>query len=297
VAPFVLCFGAMSEAPRPPAGELDTIAELERARHAAEMASRIKSNLLRVMSHELKTPITALQLNVRVLEEEPDAQRSPRLKEGLARVARSSRRLAHLVDAALYWARAESGRCTLQIAPVSLAALVQDVRAELADYAAQKGVALSVQTMELPAMSSDRRLARLLVYLLMERAVQVTQSGEVAVVTGREEGFQWLTVSDGGPLISREEEKLLFDPLPADDLHQRSGSGSGLGLYVVSDLARAIFGDVALVPGRRGNQLKLRLRSVSPEEAPHSWRGELGHASPKSNRTSSCPPAAPGNRR
>ncbi len=287
----------MSDAPRPPAGELDTIAELERARHAAELASRIKSNLLRVMSHELKTPITALQLNVRVLEEEPEVQGSARLKEGLGRVARSARRLAHLVDAALYWARAESGRCTLQLAPVSLAALVDDVRAELADYAAQKGLALDATLHALPALCNARRLARLLVYILTERAVQVTHSGEVAVVIGCQDGYQRVTVSDGGPLIGRDEEKILFDPLPADDLHQRSGSGSGLGLYVVSDLARAIFGEVALVRGGRGNQLELRLRNVSPEDAPHSWRGEIGHGPKSQHRITTMPPAAPGDRR
>ena len=249
-----------------------TLAELERARRAAETASRVKSNLLRMMSHELKTPITAMQLNVRVLEEDPDVQASPRLRDGLERIARSSRRLTHLVDTALYWARAESGRSRVAIAPFDLSLVACDVERELAPYAAQKGIELEVDAPALAPLSSDRRLARLLCYILLERAIQVTERGSVSLHLSCDHGYHRVAVSDSASPIDREEEQTLFDPLPLGDLHQRSGHGSGLGLYVVRDLVRTLGGEVTLSARGVGNLFTMMLPSSPAEDSAPSWR-------------------------
>ncbi len=257
----------------------DPIAELERARRAAESArraaetaSRVKSNLLRVMSHELKTPITAMQLNVRVLEEDPDVKASPRLREGLERLARCSRRLNHLVDTALYWARAESGRCRVSIAPFDLTRVAADVERELASYARQKGLDLIFSAAEVEPLSSDRRLTRLLVYVLVERAIQVTEHGVVNVAVSAGGGHHRIAVDDRATPIPAEDEQTMFDPLPLGDLHQRSGSGSGLGLYVVRDLCRTLGGDLTLEALGGGNRFVMRLPSAPAEDAPPSFR-------------------------
>src|SRR5690606_26987126 len=100
--------------------------ELQEARLAAETASQIRSNFLRMISHELKTPLTAMQLQIRMLEQ-TGASEHPRLLQGLNRVRRSCRRLHHLVETMLEWARINAGRAYPQLSEFDVAALVHEV--------------------------------------------------------------------------------------------------------------------------------------------------------------------------
>ncbi|MBL9037094.1 MAG: response regulator [Archangium sp.] len=239
-----------------------TLNELEQARRALDAANRVKSNFLRVMSHELKTPITAMQLHVRLLERDPQAKLSPKAADGLQRIFRSSRRLNHLVDTALHWARVESGRLRLELEPFNLGDVVTAVTTELGSYAQQKGLELAV-TVEQPSppmLTSDRKLAQLVLYNIVERAVQLTEEGVVRITLRHRDGAHHVSVRDGATQLDARDENELFDPLPLGDLHERSGGGSGLGLHVVRDLARAMGGDVELGPTEAtGNTFTLRL--------------------------------------
>jgi signal transduction histidine kinase len=245
------------------------LADVQAAREAAESASQVKSNFLRMMSHEIKTPITAMQLHLRMLERDPAAAASTPIGEGLARVWRSSQRLLHLVDTVLEWARIESGRSEIVIEEVDLAAMLRDVLGELEGFAAQKqlGLRLDVGPAAKVHPSSDRRVLRLLLLNLVTRAIQLTDRGDVEVSVVHGDDTTRVRVHDLGTPLQPEMREELFDPLAsAQDLRWRGGSGSGLGLYVVRDIARAIDGDVVLDrPEGAGNTLTLVLRRLDPD--------------------------------
>jgi signal transduction histidine kinase len=246
------------------------LAELDTARREAETASRIKSNFLRIMSHELKTPVAAMQLHMQLIERDPSVALSPRLSDGFTRLKRSSRRLLHLVDTVLEWARVESGRCQLDVSEVELPALVATVTGELASYAAAKGVELVVDPTEdavLPPLFTDPRILRLVLINIIERALQVTEHGRVVVTVRRCDRSQEVLVLDGAPAVGPVEHAELFDPLELSrDPYRASGSGSGLGLHIVRDLVRAADGDVFLEPQpETGNVVVVSLRTL-PEE-------------------------------
>lgn len=244
--------------------------DLQHARHAAEDANQIKRNFLRIMSHELKTPITAMQLHMRLLERDPDAGVSPKVRDGLDRIGRASRRLLHLIDTVLEWARVESGRCQLSMEELDLPSMVAAVAAELEAYAKQKQVAIEMRTTPaiVPCAIGDRRLVQLLIVNLLTRAVQVTPRGRVEVTIGfAEPSRHWIEVRDGSPQIPPAERAAIFDPLrPVKGLQEYSGSGSGLGLHVVRDIARAFDGDIALIPtDGPGNTFVLKLAAMPLE--------------------------------
>ena len=258
----------------------ETLEEVRVAREFAESASRIKSNFLRMVSHELKTPVAAIQLHIRILERDRRLAGLVPLTEGLARISGSTQRLLHLVETVIEWARAESGRCKLSVEPVDLGALTLEIARELARYADAKGIAVRTDISRDPrdgrdahvALITDPRIARLLVLNLVLRGIQLTDSGTVEVVVDRTaEGASRLRVHDNGLRVSPRDGFVLFEPLRSDnDVRWREGAGSGLGLYVVRDIARAIDGDVSLDnahldSGERGNVIALVLPSL-PED-------------------------------
>jgi signal transduction histidine kinase len=232
--------------------------DLDRARAGTETASMVKTNFLRVMSHELKTPITAVQLHVRALEHDSEIHPSPKLKDGLARIGRSSRRLATLVETALQWARIESGDARLTVTEVSLRPIVEDIVAELKTYADHKSITLRIDG-EPETLHSDARLLRLLLHNVIERAIQVTDEGGVRIALSVGAAGHVVSVDDASAPIAPGQEQELFDTLPVADLHRRGGTGSGLGLHVVRDVARALGGLVALAPKAGGNTLTITL--------------------------------------
>src|SRR5262249_16715201 len=107
----------------------------------------------------------------------------------------------------------------------------------------------------------DRRLVRLIVLHLLERAIQVTNEGVVQVSVQFRKNTYRISVRDRGLTVSPEERLQLFEPTRS---RWRSGAGFGLGLYVVRDIARALGGDIMLeAADGDGNVLTLELPSES----------------------------------
>jgi signal transduction histidine kinase len=253
--------------------------QVETARSMAEGASRVKSNFLRVMSHELKTPVTAMHLQLRILERDPEFGADPRLQEALARIWRSSRKLLCLVDTMLEWARVESGRCRVYAERFDLASLVHDVTCELSSFARQKNIELAVHVADnvQPDVISDRRILELVLTNMIARAIQLTRAGTVEVVIQQSGELRRISVKDLGA-VSIEDRRELFEPISATkDLRWSGGAGSGMGLQVVRDIARAIDAEIVLeqTPGP-GTTLTIELPGLAleaPAALPATSRG------------------------
>lgn len=219
--------------------------DLEDARTAAENAGRIKTRFLRMVGHELKTPLTALRLNLSTLDvaadDYPDA-----VAERLHGVSRSTRRLQHLVDTMLEWSRIEAGQRQLDVREIHLADLLDDVRAELDDFAVSKGVSLVVGPVSATAvLASDPSLVRLVLVDLVLRAIQITGAGEVSVEANSSERGWCFDVRDGGPKLDAETFAQALEPLTSPTTQTR-GAGSGIELHVIRALAGAVDGELAL---------------------------------------------------
>ena len=241
------------------------IEEARIARELAENASRVKSNFLRMVSHELKTPITAMQLHLSVLERNLASARSRDLHEGFNRLSRSTRKMVDMVDTLLEWARVESGRCHLCVESFDVAEVIDEVIAELTSQATQKGISLEAREAQpaLPPLASDRRLLRLVLVNVIGRAVQLTQQGAVTVTLDGDGSRQEIAVQDSSPTLKGHERDEIFEPLKSSvDLRWRGGSGSGLGLHVVRDIAEAMDGELDLAPTDIGNVIRLTLPNL-----------------------------------
>jgi signal transduction histidine kinase len=197
-------------------------------------------------AHELRTPLTNLRAQIEALQDgllAPDARLLSSLQEDVAILSRIVEDLADL-------ARADVGRLALELEPVPVADAIRNAIASHGPRAEARGVRLVADVPErLPPVRADgRRLAQMLRNLL-ENAISHSPSGASVVVEARTSGpgFAEVAVRDEGEGIAAEHRARVFDRFyRADPARARTTGGSGLGLPIVRELARAQGGDVSL---------------------------------------------------
>ena len=220
---------------------------LEQARIAgvqAENASRAKSDLLNLISHEMNTPLTTMMISLASIERSRSWAGNTRSWE---RLLSSSRRLKGLVESLLEYARAGSGTLLQKLEPVDVRAIAMEVLEDLTPVAQAKGLDLRLAAQEGPRLRSDARLLRTVLSNLTGNALKYTQRGSVEVRLRFEEQRLVLEVHDTGPGIPREQWGRIFEPFEQlEPLQHKSTPGVGLGLALVKQLVEALQGKMEL---------------------------------------------------
>ncbi|MDE2565993.1 MAG: two-component sensor histidine kinase, partial [Burkholderiales bacterium] len=211
-------------------------------------------------AHELRTPITALRLQLQWLQRSRDAAaRAEALADLEAGIARSQR----LVEQLLQVARAEPDASQARLEPVDLAALARAAVARFSLRAEQAGLDLGAEAPAPVPARGDPQQLDLLLDNLVENALRYTPAGGVVDVAATTvDGRPCLRVSDTGPGIPQAERGRVFDRFyRGADAHAlaRDGGGSGLGLAIVHAIAERHGAQVALHDGPGGRGLEVRV--------------------------------------
>jgi two-component system, OmpR family, sensor kinase len=207
-----------------------------------QRAQEAERNFLLSVSHELKTPLTAIRGYAEAVE---DGAIEPR--EAAAIVSAEARRLERLVKDLLDLARMNKTDFSVQNAEIDLADVVEDAARRYEQTAADFGVTLQAVTDgPAPAVADADRVLQV-VSNLVENALRLTPAGgEVRVVA--EPGV--LRVEDTGPGLDAGDREHAFERFY---LHERYGRerpvGTGLGLAIVKELTLAMGGSVAVESG------------------------------------------------
>ena len=207
------------------------------ARTEAERASRTKDEFLATLSHELRTPMSAVLGWTQVVRASC-AEGSPML-EGLEVIERNARVQAQLIDDLLDVNRIIAGKLSLEPAPLDLREVVRAAVATVALSAEQKRLTLDARLPEAPVVvRGDRGRLQQVVWNLLSNAVKFTPAGgrvEVELDTG--EGAACIRVVDSGIGIPPEHLGAVFDRFrQADSSIVRRHGGLGLGLSIVKSL-------------------------------------------------------------
>jgi signal transduction histidine kinase len=217
----------------------DLAQQLAKAREA-------ERNFLLSVSHELKTPLTAIRGYAEAVE---DGALDPR--EAAATVAQEAARLERLVRDLLDLARMNRTDFSVQPSDIDLAEVADDAVRRYQAQADAFGVSLeAVSDGSAPAVADADRMLQV-VSNLVENALRLTPpGGEVRIVTAP----GTLQVEDTGPGLQEDERARAFERFY---LHERYGReravGTGLGLAIVKELTEAMGGRVSVEsePGRR----------------------------------------------
>ena len=227
----------------------------------------MKSGLLSVVSHELKTPLTSIRMAVHLLLEERVGSLTPKQAELITAAREDSDRLDKIIADLLDMGRLESGHANLELRPERVEKLIDfSVQPLLAMYH-DRGLSLDVDTSAaegLFVMIDPTRVNHVLTNLLTNAAKFTAPGGSVRVTAKRAGDFIRFAVTDTGIGIPDEYRAHVFDRFFRVPDAPRT-SGAGLGLAIAREIVRAHGGDIDLVSQQgRGSTFSFTLRVADP---------------------------------
>jgi two-component system, NtrC family, sensor histidine kinase HydH len=208
---------------------------------AAQEKRLLLSRLLARFAHEVRNPLSSLDIHVQLLEEDI-AQASPPVREKTASRFEIIHGELHRLENIVKHFLSLAGPSSLDLHPVEIAGVVGHVGELLRPEAAARGIDLVVKLPDsLPSVPADAaQLTQALVNLVInaiqavERNGRVEVSVEVSADQDKQEGVLTLAVRDTGPGIPADKESAIFEPF-----FTTKAEGSGLGLWIVQQIITA----------------------------------------------------------
>jgi two-component system OmpR family sensor kinase len=205
---------------------------------ALERSSGLERSFLLSVSHDLRTPLTAIRGWAEALA---DGTATDPVQAGRVLEAEAER-LDRLVADLLELARLRAGRFSLCPEDVALDALVAEVVTGARPAAASAGVAVEAAPATGVVVRADPGRVAQVLGALLDNASRHAAS-QVAVTVGSEGGQAAVAVDDDGPGIPAEDRPLVFERFWTSS---RGGGGTGLGLAIVAELCTAMGGEVVI---------------------------------------------------
>lgn len=211
------------------------------AKEQVEVLDQRKSEFVSVVSHQLRTPITAAKGYSSMLLEESYGKLPDRLKEPIHKIFLSSKRAAEMVADFLDLAKIEQGTIMYNFTSVDITAILVDLLSEYSHIAKKRGLTLKVNLpqKEECIATADASKVRQILSNLIDNALKYTTKGGVTVTLkkDREKGLIRITIRDTGMGLSQEDVQNLFHKFIRGARSQKQWSeGSGLGLYVAKKM-------------------------------------------------------------
>jgi signal transduction histidine kinase len=213
------------------------------------------------IAHDLRTPLTRLRHKLETLRDRSlgEEERQARIEESV----QQADQLLATFSALLRIARIEAGGYRLQISEVDLGALIHDAAEFYEPSAEEKQLELSVRVDGRPTLQADRDLLFQAVANLIDNALKFTPpGGHISISASEVGGRMYLRVADTGPGIPEEDRTAVLERFHRLE-SSRSTSGSGLGLSLVSAVARMHQADFELSNNAPGLVARLTFPSGS----------------------------------
>jgi signal transduction histidine kinase/ActR/RegA family two-component response regulator len=254
IGPIVISFNVLSGYLRSENlrdAEIKAKAELEQKRAEAVAATNAKSSFVATVSHDLRTPLTAILACAGAIQR--DAKDANQTSHA-AMIADAAKMMRCLLDDLLDLSKIEAGHMSVEVTTFDPRHLFDDVARFWSEEAARKGLTLTVCGSDRlpPLAGGDTTRIRQILNNLLSNAVKFTDVGGILIETtasGLAEGGHALTVTvvDTGVGLSQEQMARLFTRFDQTDVSvARTHGGTGLGLAISRELARLMGGDLTV---------------------------------------------------
>jgi signal transduction histidine kinase len=220
--------------------------QLREAMVAAESANLAKGTFLSTLSHEFRTPLTAIMGYAELLQLDGrlDAAQDHRVE----RIKAGSRHLAAMIEEILSFAKLDGGHVVIEDEPADARTLAREAGLLVEPAAAAKGLAFGLDVPETPVpLVTDHAKARQILINLCGNAVKYTEVGEVRLGVRADGENVRFKVSDTGVGIAAEHHDRIFERFwQVSGGSTRLAGGMGIGLAAAREYARLLGGDVTL---------------------------------------------------
>jgi len=231
-----------------------TEADIERRLSSEQRAVRARDEVLAVVSHDLRNPLSVIQLEaVRLLGHLPEKgdQHARELRPSVERIWRSTTRMKALIQDLLELARIEANTFPLHVRPVQSRDLLEDAVSDAQPLADAKHVSLVLDLNDPPEVNADPHRISQVLSNLLGNAIKFTPEGGTVTLRARpSDGTLAVAVADTGRGIAPEDLTHVFDRFwrPTGP----KGEGMGLGLYIARGVVEAHGGRVWAESSPRG---------------------------------------------
>jgi two-component system sensor histidine kinase GlrK len=219
-----------------------------------------KNRFLQHLSHDLKTPLTALREGTELLSDQVAGPLAPSQRQVVAILRENAIKLQSMIEDLLDYQRTLHSAATLDAERISLEPLLRSSVQAHRLAAAAKGQRLVVEVAPATVWADATKL-RSIVDNLLGNAIKFTPSGGVITLLAQERGGEVeIDVIDTGPGVPLEERDAIFDAF----FRGRAGAsgraeGTGLGLAIARDFVKAHGGRIEVVPGSTGGHFRVML--------------------------------------
>jgi len=229
-------------------------AELEKTRDRLVKASQEKSELMHMVAHDLRGPLTAIQLGVELLQLDPPLNAASRATT-TDRINESADHMARLISDLLSAQNVDEGRFAMNYVAGDALHLARAAVSSLSTVAQHKHIAVEARLPEKPVpLTTDFGALQQVVDNLLSNALKYSPCGsrvEIAVAT--KNNSCRIEVRDQGPGVKPEEREKIFEKFGRGSALPTQGEESiGLGLWIVRRFAMALHGHVWCEPGPGG---------------------------------------------
>ncbi len=223
--------------------------ELEVKRKEVESINRLKSEFLSNMSHELRTPLhVILTLSAVIKDQLIDRLQNEDEREYLEVIDRNGQILLKLISDILDLSRIEAGKEVLEIRPIPIVSLLENVVYNIQALAIEKGLTLFISPQgDLPILYSDEEKLYQVFQNIIGNAIKFTKTGGVSVKAYAQLEEVVVEVADTGIGIPDDQLKKIFDEfVQVDGSTTRNYMGTGLGLAIAKKTIQLLHGKISV---------------------------------------------------
>ena len=219
-----------------------------------------KQRFLQQASHELKTPLTAIREASELMHDGVGGALNPQQAEILGILRENSLRLQTMIENLLNYTELQFNSSKLNLTLITLKVEVKQIIQAHALSISQKNIIVHQLVSDI-TIQSDQGKFRAVIENLISNAVKFTpNNGEITIRATSSKTSISIEVQDTGPGVSEQSKADLFDPFyrGKQPEHHLVG-GSGLGLFIAKEAARALKGELSLLPSQQGAHFVLKL--------------------------------------
>lgn len=221
---------------------------MENAKLQAHLKEAIASreDVLAIVSHDLKSPLTSIGMNARLLEKESEKRQDEWMRKVAQNLNSSSQKMTRMVSDLLDFAAIEAGRIQVRRTELELNKMLEEIVSEFKVQAEYKEITLK----------TDLRCSGQILYCdndrihqvfanILNNAIKFTPAGgTITIFDQQEDPFIRFKISDTGPGIAKEDQAHLFDRYW--QVKDTKKKGTGLGLFIAKGIVEAHGGDISV---------------------------------------------------
>ncbi len=233
-----------------PAGDIIGISTIVIDTTKETQIDRAKTEFVSLASHQLRTPISAVNWYAEMLLAGDLGKLTDKQKQFIEEIYHGNQRMVELVNALLNASRIELGTFIIEPKPTDIAELARNVLKELKqDIQKKKLVVMERFDAKLPPVNLDPQLMRMVIQNLLSNAVKYTPDEGSITCSIEQSGKNFtITVTDTGCGIPKNQQDKIFTKLfRAENVREKDVDGTGLGLYIVKSIIDNASGSIKFV--------------------------------------------------